>query len=143
MLEADAQAKQVRRNSLAFPPAAALDQRLDAAEAGRIRDYTDGALDRLRVAGDVEGEQAAETRVADPLDCWVRGQSFGDRLRVRGVSLHPYRERLQAPEQEPGRVRRGHDPGAPAELSSTLRLGGIPGDDGAEQHVRVAAEELG
>src|SRR5438067_3743362 len=100
MLEADAQAKQVLRNSLAFPAAAALEQRLDAAEACRIGDHTDGALDRLRVAGDVEREQAAETRVADPLDRWMRGQFLGDRDRICGVPFHPYRERLQAPEQE-------------------------------------------
>ena len=65
---------------------AALEHRVDAAEAGRVLDQPQRGLDLARGLGvcDVEREQPAEARVADDLDRRVVAQPLGERRRARG-----------------------------------------------------------
>jgi hypothetical protein len=51
-------------------------------------------------------------------------------------------ERLQAAQQEPGRIGRGDDPGPRAELEQAVGRLALPADHDPEQHVRVPTEKL-
>ena len=73
----------------------------------------------------------------------------GDELRVvrsvrrgRTVVGDAQLERLEAPEQEPGGVRRGDVAGGVPERGDPLRVLRPPADERAEEHVVVAGEEL-
>src|SRR5512132_1110589 len=68
VLEPDAQAEQVLRYAVTFPAAAALQHRVDTAEAGRIRDRLQGPFDARRISPDVEREHPAEAGITHPFD---------------------------------------------------------------------------
>ena len=99
-------------------------------------------LPRRLGIGDVEGEEAAETRVADGLDRRMRAQPLGEEGGGLGLAPHAKLEGLQAAQQEPGRIRRGDDAGAAAERPQLLGRGAVAADHGAEQRVVVAGEVL-
>ena len=119
-LEADAEPKQARRNPCSLPAEAGLHRGGDAAEARRVRDQSRPGLDEARGApvGDVEGEEAAEARVADGRDGRVRGEPLRERLGAspsggaRAPRASAVRERGSRP--HPGRRRRPSRCGRPA-----------------------------
>src|SRR5204862_448263 len=144
ILEPRAEAEQPRRDAVALPAAAALDQARDAAERARIDDHARRRLDlprRLRI-GHVEGEEPAEAGVADNLDRRMGAQPLGEEAGGLGLPPHAEFERLQPAQHEPGGIRCGDDAGAAAETPQLLGSGGVAADHCAEQRVVVAREVL-
>src|SRR5437763_1018753 len=76
LLEADAEPEESRRDALALPAPAAFHHAGHAAERGRVDDRARRGLDAARrlAVGHVEGDQAAEARVAHRPDRWGLGE---------------------------------------------------------------------
>ena len=140
---------------MALPAGAAFEERLDAAERGRVRDDRGRLFHCPRVARDVEREQAAEgavhpargervveAGVADALDARVAGQAAGELERACRLAADAELQRPQAAEEEPGRVGRGDDPRACAESAEAVGRFVVGADDRAEEDVGMAGEEL-
>ena len=76
----------------------------------------------LRAVGEVEGEHSSEAGIADGLDVLVLLQPLGEDPRRLGLPVDADLECLQPAKQQPGRIRRGHDPGARPELLEAGRM---------------------
>src|ERR671937_610281 len=120
VLEPDAEPQQVLRHAIALPAIPGLDDGVDAAEARCVLDQPRRGLDRARVTGDVEREEAAETAaheargafvteagVAHALDARVRAEAPRELERARRLPLDAQPQGLQTAQHEPGRVRCG------------------------------------
>ena len=129
ILQPDAQPEQSGRHAVALPTGARLERRGDAAEARRVLDQAQRALDGPRglAVGDVEGEERAEgldvaggdrvvePRVADSADGRMGREPLCELERGFRLAAAAERERLQPTEGEPGGVGRGGEPGRGAE----------------------------
>ena len=164
MLAADRHPDQVGGHVLALGlvAGAALDQRLDPAEAGRVCDQSERGADRigaLGAAADLERHHRPETAhllrrelmagvvgeagIADAGDPGVLGQPPGELGSVRLRALDPQGQRAHAAqgEEDLERARDRAGQGAAVDQLAMARL--VGGDDDAQQRVRVAADVLG
>jgi hypothetical protein len=109
---------------------ATLHRGLDAAERGGVLDQPRRRLD-LHGVGDVEGEQAAEARVADVLDHPELAQPLREEACRLGLALDADAEGLQAAGDEGGDVGRAVRAGALAELPEAVVVRLVAADDRA------------
>src|SRR5581483_244300 len=156
ILEPDAQAEKILGNAVAFPPVPGLHDGVDATEARRVRDQEGGGLDPPGVTAHVEREEAAEAaverprgerigteaRVTDAFDRRMGGEPARELERALGLAANAEVERLQAAEEEPGRVRRRDRPAQSAQLADAREIVPAARHERAEQDVVVPAEVL-
>src|SRR5581483_11847423 len=164
VLDPDAEAKEGGRRAgrgVAGVAGAALDQALDAAEAGRVGDELDRLADALGgggVADGLEGEQGAgaahlagrelvagvvgEAGVAHPRDRRVGGEPARELAGRTLGAVEADGQRAQAAQGQERLQRAGHRDVGRAAVAQALGELGVARHERAPEQVRVAAEEL-
>ena len=149
VLEPDARRSEARRDALALPAAARLEQRARRRRgSSRSRSRRVRRLDaarRLGAAGDVEREQAAEAGVARRVsDAGVRRRSALRASSARSRSAAGRAARASRRLRSSSQAGSGEAtmPVRPRNSPSSARRPRRAADDGAEQEVVVAAEVL-